>query len=535
MRNINNLLVNLAFVIVLCATSTQVHAALMCAESNLVVNGTFEQGTFSPSSYPDAWLWNAYTSGSGSLWADNVSQTGDRSVSIISQTANDVCWIQNVPTQQNTLYYLSGWVKTENVAHSTEIVDAGANVSLLNSFIRSPATYGTNDWARTGIVFNSQEKDQVTVAARLGFYAGTTTGTAWFDDVRLTPIVPIDPHPRWNILVLIYRDTNFTFGDNSGVQHHVMASMTQDEVAQAADAARQFVEQDIPELTGTNMLPRLTIRYPERALTALAPNGAGWWPAPENTASELDPAFDSVIVIWDPRGTDQVTGQPVWIGSAAGLTPAMGTGQTYMAIIIEAAISYGHRNVFKHEYGHSITEYFNAAGVAPKPKVENHAVASDYVNCLSGTPYVWEDETDANPIRNSIYSNASGFTHDYYSGTTAMASEPTHCLGINRDAWALGGPVSHSGTHPVFTPTRRVFAIMDQVATLVAAGQLDSRHRVYLKDELESALSEGGKKMGQHLRKFVRRVESLLRKEQMPANAGELLIAAANAAVGCLQ
>lgn len=328
MRNIKNLIANLAFVVVLCATSTQVHAALMCAESNLVVNGTFEQG-----------------------------------------------------------------------------------------------------W----------------------FYAGTTTGTAWFDNVSLTPIVPIDPHPRWNILVLIYRDTNFTYRDNFGVQHQVMASMTQDEIAQAADAARQFVEQDIPALNSANMLPRLTIRYPERALTALAPNGTGWWPAPENTAGELDPAFDSVIVIWDPRATDQVTGQPIWIGSAAGLTPAMGTGQTYLAIIIEAAISYGHRNVFKHEWGHSITEYFNAAGTAPKPKVENHAVASDYVNCLTGAPYVWEDETDANPIRNSIYSNASGFTHDYYSGTTAMASEPTRCLGITPAAWALGGPVTTTNSASILT------------------------------------------------------------------------------------
>jgi hypothetical protein len=314
-----------------------------------------------------------------------------------------------------------------------------------------------------------------------------------------------------------------------------MASMTPEEVARAADAARRFVEQDIPALTDTNVLPRLTIRYPEQALSALAPNGAGWWPAPENTAGDLDPAFDSVIVIWDPRCTDQLTGQPVWIGSAAGLTPAMGTGQTYTTMIIEAAISYGHRNVFKHEYGHSITEYFNAAGVTPKPKVENHAIASDYVNCLTGTSYVWIDETDANPISNSIYSNASGFTHDYYSGMTALASNPTRCLGINRDAWALGGPVSHSGSNPVFTPTQRVFAIMDQVAALVTAGQLDPLHSDSLNGELEAALSGGGKKFEQHLHKFVKRVESLLRKEQMQANAGELLIAAANAAIGCLQ
>jgi hypothetical protein len=194
------------------------------------------------------------------------------------------------------------------------------------------------------------------------------------------------------------------------------------------------------------MVPTITVRYPDRALTELSPNGGGWWPSPANTAAERDPAFDSVIVIWDPRATDQITGQYTRIGSAAGLTPAMGNDQTYTALIIEAAFSYGHRNVFKHEWGHSILEYFDAAGTAPKPKVQNHTNASQYVNCVTGASYVWVDETNGNPIPNSIYNNDSGFTHDYYSGTTATANDPTRCLGINAQAWAFGGSVSNSAT-----------------------------------------------------------------------------------------
>ena len=34
-------------------------------------------------------------------------------------------------------------------------------------------------------MFNTGAESQVTVAARLGFYSGTTTGIAWFDDLRL--------------------------------------------------------------------------------------------------------------------------------------------------------------------------------------------------------------------------------------------------------------------------------------------------------------------------------------------------------------
>jgi hypothetical protein len=118
-------------------------------------------------------------------------------------------------------------------------------------------------------------------------------------------------------------------------------------------------------------------------------------------------------------------------------------------MIIEAT-AYGHRNVFKHEWGHSILEFFNTMGIAPKPKVENHATAFQYVNCATGFYYVWVDETEANPIPNSIYNNNSGFTHDYYSGTTAVADRPTDCLGITSKTWSFGGPVSNSGSFFAF-------------------------------------------------------------------------------------
>ena len=112
---------------------------------------------------------------------------------------------------------------------------------------------------------------------------------------------------------------------------------------------------------------------------------------------------------------------------------------------IDAAVYRGHRNIFKHEWGHCILFYFDAVGTTPKPTVSNHAEATDYVNCQTGQFYVWQDETLASPIPNSIYNNESGFTHDYYSGTTATADQPSRCLGITPEAWALGGPVSHSG------------------------------------------------------------------------------------------
>jgi probable HAF family extracellular repeat protein len=246
----------------------------------------------------------------------------------------------------------------------------------------------------------------------------------------------------WKILVLIYGRTDQSWTDSAGVSHHVIAQMTQAEKDAAADSARQFVEADIPRLTSGAMVPSVTVRFPTRTLTNLQPEpGGGFSPSPSNTAPERDPAFDSVIVIWDPRGMSQLTGQPEWIGAAAGLAYPMGIGQTYEAQIIES-IFYGSRNVLKHEFGHSILWYFDASGQAPKPAVDNHTEATTYVHCPTGRHYVWQDETLANPIPNSIYNDDSGFTHDYYSGTTALAAEPSRCLGITHQAWELGGPVT---------------------------------------------------------------------------------------------
>lgn len=92
-----------------------------------------------------------------------------------------------------------------------------------------------------------------------------------------------------------------------------------------------------------------------------------------------------------------------------------------------------------------ILSFFDAVGSSPDPTISNHVGATEYVNCQTEQYYDWRDETIASPIPNSIYNNESGFTHDYYSGMIATADQPYRCLGITPEAWALGGPVSHSG------------------------------------------------------------------------------------------
>ncbi|KRE44566.1 hypothetical protein ASG92_12930 [Arthrobacter sp. Soil736] len=183
-----------------------------------------------------------------------------------------------------------------------------------------------------------------------------------------------------------------------------------------------------------------TIDTPLSGATLVADGYGGWTPSPWSTKADQDPGFDSYIVLSQPYGWDFGTNSTDNIAHVGGLTWNTGTDPLFSEIEVPAIDAYG-RNVFKHEWGHGITSDYDAAGTAPKPMVDNHH-PEDYVNCRTHKPYVLQDGSDANPIPNSIFNDSSGFTHDYYSGLTALKSSPTHCTGITRAAWASGGPVT---------------------------------------------------------------------------------------------
>lgn len=534
-----------SMIILVCATvflvrSNGYAAPYKVDSANLLLNGGFEDGDFSPTGSPDNWWRDVSDTSAVLLWDDTQAYEGNRCVKVSAETPNDARWIQTVSVQPNTNYRVSGWIKTENVGRTAETVDMGANLSILGTWdLHSVGLFGTNDWTYASFGFNSGEKTEVTVAARLGFWAGTTTGTAWFDDLELAPIQASDPHPSWKILVLIFDTVDFTYTDPGGVLHHYFTVMTQEEKDQAALTATKFVEEDIPVLNSGNMIPTITIRYPERALTELTPFSSGWWPGPWNISADRDPAFDSVIVIWDPWVLDEATGETVFIGGAAGLSPPLGTGQTYTAIIVDAAIWYGHRNVFKHEWGHNILSFYDAYGTAPRPAVNNHINDTDtqYVRCPSGESYILEDETDANPIPNSIYNNYSGFTHDYYSGTTATPDQPARCLGITPEAWAAGGPASKP-LRPL-SPIQGIQFLRDKVDELVVTGALTKGRAksLYAKlDAASKALEEERDKIAvKNLQTFVNKVEGLIKTEHLPEAEGLILVNEATSLINQLK
>ena len=159
------------------------------SSTNLIQNGSFENGQFAPENAPDGWMQNTFNPGAIFSWSNESSFVGQRSVKISLPFLNDSRWLQTVAVEPQTNYLLSGWIKTENVENSPQAVNAGANLSIMGSddhiWTRTPALLGTNDWTYVELLFNSQDNSELDIAARVGFYSGMTTGSAWFDQIEL--------------------------------------------------------------------------------------------------------------------------------------------------------------------------------------------------------------------------------------------------------------------------------------------------------------------------------------------------------------
>ena len=149
----------------------------------LLTNGSFETGDSSPIPWT-----NGSHEGTGTFaWVDS-GFLGGKSVQITANPnpVTDAWWIQTVTVQPNTDYILSGWIKTENVTEG-----AGANLGLYNTWTHTEGVWDSEDWTYRTLPFNSGAATEVTVAARLGYWAGVSSGTAWFDGLRLDRVSPV--------------------------------------------------------------------------------------------------------------------------------------------------------------------------------------------------------------------------------------------------------------------------------------------------------------------------------------------------------
>jgi len=117
------------------------------------------------------------------VFDEQVVHSGARSVRIDSDdvTINNINR-QYVTLKPNTTYTLSGWMRTQGIAGG-----AGAQLYLYDfegaqTGGISIVMHGTNDWTLVRQVFRTADDPE----GRVTFRVYGSTGTAWFDDLRIT-------------------------------------------------------------------------------------------------------------------------------------------------------------------------------------------------------------------------------------------------------------------------------------------------------------------------------------------------------------
>ena len=103
-----------------------------------------------------------------------------------SNAYKDLRFMQTVKVTPNTDYIVSGWLKTQGVAQEDGAL-RGAGISVFGAWEGSEPIGGDTDWTPVQFTFNSKDRTEVEICARLGFFAACAKGTIWFDDLRMVP------------------------------------------------------------------------------------------------------------------------------------------------------------------------------------------------------------------------------------------------------------------------------------------------------------------------------------------------------------
>ncbi|MFW6162778.1 MAG: alpha-L-arabinofuranosidase C-terminal domain-containing protein [Planctomycetota bacterium] len=146
--------------------------------ANLAPNPSFEEGK---GNRPEGWGTHVYAGKAAFDW-EAAGHSGKRSVAVTSETGADASWQFTAGVHPDSIYRLSGWVKTENVKATT---GRGAllNIHTLGG-AETQALTGTKDWMAVAVEFETGARTEVTANCLFGGW-GQATGKAWFDDIRL--------------------------------------------------------------------------------------------------------------------------------------------------------------------------------------------------------------------------------------------------------------------------------------------------------------------------------------------------------------
>jgi hypothetical protein len=162
-------------------------------QANLLRNSDLSAGG---NNTPDYWQHETYTPTPDSVTFESPDSLQPRDLQIWNYEPADSRWVQMLRLKQGW-YHFTASVRTENVGE----VDAGANISIMESWISSRNVTGSSYWEPIGFYLLAPSNADVKFACRLGFYSSENTGRAYFRDLSVTSVAEPanDGDPRFKL------------------------------------------------------------------------------------------------------------------------------------------------------------------------------------------------------------------------------------------------------------------------------------------------------------------------------------------------
>ena len=108
----------LAFLVFSPAMSRPSAAQDSSTVSNLIPNPSFEEN---PAGGVRSWKQRAWHGEADGRWTiESPGRTGERCLSIRSETGSDAAWTTTVSVRSNSFYRLSGWIRTKDIRFCRE-------------------------------------------------------------------------------------------------------------------------------------------------------------------------------------------------------------------------------------------------------------------------------------------------------------------------------------------------------------------------------------------------------------------------------
>jgi hypothetical protein len=164
----------------LCVLAVCLVPSVVRADSNLVLNPGLTAGS---GDSPQHWMHDPDTQPPGDVTFEWLQDQQEPELEVWNYEPLDSSWKQTVHLKPGWCHFTAS-VRTENVG----AIDTGANLSIMESWIKSRDVKGTGYWEAIGFYLRIPKEADVVLACRLGFYSSENTGRAYFRSPSVTKV-----------------------------------------------------------------------------------------------------------------------------------------------------------------------------------------------------------------------------------------------------------------------------------------------------------------------------------------------------------